>query len=121
MFKSFLDCRQVSDDEWELLSDLVYDAGRFGVFTAKKGFVCDFCTIPRIPFLFWLMGGMAEGAGLIHDWLYRTGEVDRKTADIIFYMAMRDLGVPAWKAGLAYKGVRVFAGRIWEAYRRKDK
>ena len=121
MFKSYLKVRQVTDDEWELIEPLVYDAGRFGIITVPAGFTCDFCSVPRVPFAYWMAGGLAEGAGVVHDYLYRVGTIDRESADRVFYTALRDLGVPPWKAGLMYKAVRMFAGRIWNAYRRKDK
>lgn len=120
-FNSYLECRQITDDEWQLTSPLIYDAGRFGTFIVPEGFTCDFCSVPRIPIAFWACGGIGEGAGIVHDYIYREGLTDRETADQVFYMALRDLGVPAWKAGAMYKAVRMFAGRIWEAYRRKDK
>lgn len=121
MFKSYLDCRQITDKDWQLLSPLVYDAGRFGTITAPAGFVCDFCSVPRIPVAYLLTGGIGQGAGIIHDYIYRVGGMSREDADRVFYMALRDLGVPPWKAGLMFKAVRMFAGKIWEAYRRKDK
>ena len=120
MFKSYLKVKQVNALEWELLEPLVYDAGRFGVITAPAGFVCDFCSVPRVPLTFWICGDLGHGAGIIHDYIYRVGGMSREDADRVFYMALRDLGVPPWKAGLMFKAVRMFAGKIWEAYRRKD-
>lgn len=120
MFKSYLCCKQITDDEWELTEDLVYDAGRFGVITAKRGFVCDFCSVPRLPIVFLLTGGQYEGAGVIHDYIYRYGGMSREDADTVFYMALRDLGCPPWKAGLMHKAVRLGGKKLWDAYRRKD-
>ena len=120
MFKAYLKVKQVNALEWELLEPLVYDAGRFGVITAPAGFVCDFCSVPRVPLAFWICGDLGHGAGIIHDYIYRVGGMSREDADRVFYMALRDLGVPPWKAGLMFKAVRMFAGKIWEAYRRKD-
>lgn len=120
-WRSALKVRQVADDEWELLEPLVYDAGRFGVITVPAGFTCDFCSVPRLPFAFLLAGGIGEGAGVVHDYLYRAGLMDRESADRVFYLALRELGVEPWRAGLMYRAVRLFAGRIWDAYRRKDK
>lgn len=117
-FNSYLECRQITDDEWQLTSPLIYDAGRFGTFIVPEGFTCDFCSVPRTMFTF-SMVGIAEGAGVVHDYLYRVGALPREDCDRVFYMALRDLGVPAWKAGIMYKAVRLFAGRIYEAYRRK--
>lgn len=77
MFKSYLKVKQVNALEWELLEPLVYDAGRFGVITAPAGFVCDFCSVPRVPLAFWICGDLGHGAGIIHDYIYRVGDVPR--------------------------------------------
>lgn len=63
----------------------------------------------------WAIGEICQHA------LRNIRERDTFVADMVFYMALRDLGVPEWKAGIMYKAVRLFAGRIYEAYRRKDK
>lgn len=126
-FDSYLDARQVTAKEWMLLKPLVYDAGRFGKFTVPEGFTCDYCSVPRLPFAYLICGGIGQGAGTVHDYAYRNGkndegkELTRDEADRVFYMALRDLGISAFKAGLMYRAVSLFAGKIWDAYRRKEK
>lgn len=119
MFKSYLEVRQVTDDEWELTAPLTYESP-YGTFTVPTGFRCDFCSVPRVPFAYMVAGGLGEGAGVVHDYLYRTGLTNKDTADYVFYLALRELGVPKWKATLMFKAVQIFAGKIWDAYRRKD-
>ena len=58
--------------------------------------------------------GRQNKAAVIHDWLYQGGSMSgitlnqngRKMADIIFRVAMRELGVTRWKRNLMWLAVR---------------
>ena len=65
----------------------------------------------------------AREAGCVHDKLYQTGEVSRKRAD----QCWREIAkagtsrMSAWRAQVAYWGLRVGGWKAWRDYRRKDK
>lgn len=89
-------------EDWECLG-----------YTVKKGFVSDLDSIPRaVPLLYSFLKGHVRAEALLHDWLYRTGEVSRSKADKLFLQAMLQRGhVDRFRAYLMYLGVRVF-GRL---------
>lgn len=83
-------------------------------------FVSDFATIPgSIQWLIQPFGRHAEAA-LLHDWLYSVGGLDRRDADILFFVALRRSGVSPIYARMMYAAVRLFAGEnygkreLWE-------
>lgn len=86
--------------------------------TPRDGELTDFASIPRI---FWrILPPVGDGkdakygpAAIIHDELYKLHEFDngvqcsRKTADDVFYAAMRELDVSKWRRDIMYAVVRV--------------
>lgn len=83
------------------------------------GFETDFASVPRF---FWRVvppWGRYSPAAVVHDYLYRTGQVPRDLADRIFLNLMKRLGVPAWKRRVMYWAVRVFGGRSWRKGRQR--
>ena len=92
-------------------------------FTIKKGFMWDGASIPRA---FWITTGSSfmpkyRAAACVHDFLYRTGIVSRKTADKIFYIMLKsrkDVGrYTAWKM---HRGVRAGGWVSWKRYRKRS-
>ncbi len=70
------------------------------------------------PWFLWsLLGGPfgdALGAGLIHDYLYRTAIYSRADSDLIFREALIVDGVSKVKAELMYEGVHWRGQNAWE-------
>lgn len=95
------------------------------------GFKTDFCTVPRLPFVYFILGNLGKAAGLIHDALYsnfdgihvyyqETGEphsYNRRWADKMFLNALIHLGMPWWQCHLMYRAVRI----LGYLYYKKDK
>lgn len=121
MFVTQLCCKQIEDDLWETTAPLVYDAGRHGVFTVPVGFRTDFASVPRAPIAWWFCGGKGEAAAVVHDWLYRKGGVSKDTADRVFYMGLRDMGIGPFRAGVMYRAVWAGGWHMWNKYRSEDK
>ena len=98
-----------------VVSPLVYVAADLRQFDVPAGFRSDLASIPQL--LQAVVGKWERHApaAVLHDWLYLTHEVDRRTADDVFAEAMRSLGVPAWKRRSMWTVVRVFAGFAWKA------
>ena len=86
-------------------------AGKTG--TVPAGFQTDLASVPRLPVVYWLTGGTSNAAAVVHDYLYSTHLVDRKTADAVLREASAVTGVPAWRRSLMWAGVRVFGGSHW--------
>ena len=76
-------------------------------YTVPVGFDTDLASIPR-AFLSITGGKIGKHliAAVIHDKLYRTGEVPRNVADAIFLAAMEALGVSWVRRQVLYQAVR---------------
>lgn len=74
-------------------------------------FTTDLDTVPHIPIVFAIYKGYAVYSALVHDYLYTMCELSRKEADMIFYDAMLEEGVPKHIAKQMYYAVRAFGGR----------
>ena len=101
-------------NSYKLLSPLVYQFGS-SIFAAKKGFVTDFASIPRLlRFLIDDDDADIREAAVIHDWLYSTKEVSRKFADCVLMTAMKDIGASYIKRKVVYLAVRFFGSNHYE-------
>ncbi len=107
----------VDDDQsgkWQLLEPLSFKSDLVGqIFTAPAGFVTDFCSVPRVPLAFALLGDRARKSGTLHDWLYTSHVVDRETADKVLREMLPLNGVDACEAQAFYLGVRMGGGSHW--------
>ena len=68
-----------------LQADMAYYTSK-GIILVPKGFESDGCSMPRF---FWRVFGHPFDMqylreAILHDWLYKTQQFDRKTADLIF-------------------------------------
>lgn len=111
-FVTQLRVEQIDDETWRLLEPLVYYSHILQrSIAAPAGFVTDFASVPRLPFIYWLLGGRASKAAVIHDLLYRRGGgVSRADADSVFVEAMQASGHAAWRQRLMWRGLRVGGG-----------
>lgn len=104
-----------SDDKWLLVRNFVFKSDMcIAPIVVPAGFETDFASVPRLPLAYLLAGDTAHEAAVIHDYLYRTGKADRKTADEIFLEAMKAQGIPAWRRRLMYWAVRTFGGSSYK-------
>ena len=130
-FHSKLRVEKESERCWKLLEPLIYQSETIGQIVVDAGFVTNFASVPRLPFMYMLFGGVGDEAATLHDWLYRkehtqsTGherKIDRKIADkvlrgVIIECLTKD-GASALKAKLTawamWAGVRFGGGAHWE-------
>ena len=109
-------------DAWELCQNFPvrFNYGKETIlsFTIKRGFVFDFASVPwLLRGFFPRVGQKTDGPALIHDALYLTELVDRKTADDLFLFAMRDeFAVNRFKADLMHAGVRAGGWYVWNKH-----
>lgn len=103
--------RVAGTGEWELVAELAFSSAVLGrLIIVPIGFRTDFASVLRLPFVYWLFGGVADEAAVVHDYLYSTGACSRKLADEVFAEASKACGVPAWRRGPMWLGVRLFGG-----------
>lgn len=94
------------DQLWILEAPLQYVSDIQNV-TVPTGFITDFASVPRIPFVYDTLANMAQRAATVHDYLYSTCVVPRDVADKILLEAMEISGVPWLKRRAIYLGVRI--------------
>lgn len=92
--------------DYELLSDVTATVNGWNI-TVLKGFIWDGASIPQN--LWDDIGCPIDYAeeSLVHDALYRTNLLDRKSADKIFHKLLIRNGVSPVIAKMMYLGVRV--------------
>lgn len=83
----------------------------------RQGFTCDLSSIPRLPLVFLLLGSRAVRAGVIHDWLYATGQIGKIKADLVYYEALRAEGYLRLTSALATAGVLLGGWLAWYQHR----
>lgn len=115
-FLSRLDVELVGRNLWRLHLPLIYQSDRLNLTVrVPEGFETDFASVPRLPFVYEVMGNQCQEAAVIHDWLYWSKAVDRKTADLILYEAVLASTGERWRAFLMYLGVRIFGASHYGA------
>lgn len=113
-FYNNLNVTAVALDKWRLDEDLRYQSNVLAnVVTVPAGFVTDFATVPRLPVVYLAFDGYGDRAAVVHDFLYRQGEISRETCDKVFYEALLADGVSKWRASLMYAAVRVFGKKFF--------
>lgn len=113
-FLSDLDVREVSGENWQLLAPLRFYSANLGrLIEVPAGFVTDFASVPRAPFIYWFAGDTARKAAVIHDWFYRTNteDITRAGADALFAEAITTLGYWTVRSWFMWLGVRI--GGYW--------
>lgn len=112
-FLSDLEIRYVGEDDedlWQLLSPFVYESEVAGItIIVPAGHLTDLASVPRIPLAYWLTGGKAKKASVIHDYLCDTKLVSREMADRVFLEASKITGVPSWRRTVMWTAVRTYA------------
>lgn len=122
---------------WRLTAPLIYDSNSLNsLIIVPAGTVTNFASVPRIPIVYLISGGVGNAAAALHDWLYTpphytgvgVGIVTRGQADIVLLGAaidgMRVDGDGLWtaicnqinylRAKLMYLGVRLFGAGHWK-------
>lgn len=112
-----LDTRLIKDNEsgvFRLLAPFSYQSDVAGqTFTAPVGFETDYCSVPRVPGVYDMLGNRARQAGTIHDWLYSSHVVPRQMADEVLREMLLLEGVCHFEAMEFYLAVRAGGGSHW--------
>lgn len=97
---------------WTVQKPLVYESDVAGrTITVPVGFQTDFASVLRLPVMYTLFGDKAHAAATVHDYLYRTGELPRATADAVFKEAIgASTNASAFSRWMMWAAVRLFGG-----------
>jgi len=115
-FLTPLKVQALDDSTWQLTDPLIYQSDVAGrTFSVPPGFVTDFASVPRIPFVFDAFGDTSHQAAVIHDFIYSADPhpVDRATADSVLREAGIASGVSRWRAWCMWLGVRLGGSSHW--------
>ena len=114
-FATDLRVQRRDDGKWVTASKITYYnlPEGVGTVTIPEGFVTDFASVPRLPFMFWLLGDRADYAALIHDYLYATAKFPRAKCDAIFRHVAGWEGVGWLARWTMWTGIRVGG---WASY-----
>lgn len=103
-----VDLLHENPEVWQLNEDFHYKSDVLGeLVCVPKGFVTDFASVPRLPVIWWLFGGIAKRPAVIHDYLYSCKDVSRSQADAVLKEAMEANGDGWFNRSAFWAGVRV--------------
>lgn len=86
------------------------------IVTVPEGTITDLASVPRLPIIYLILGGRGHKEGILHDWMYKCNMFPREDCDDIFYWALKAEKKATWVAYSMWKGVRIGAGSVYEAY-----
>jgi hypothetical protein len=113
-FETQLCCELIKGDKvWRLTQPLCYHSNIVGIVDVPAGFETDLASVPRIPLLWLLWGGICHREGVVHDFLYRSDAlplVKKEQADKVFLEAMAVRGKAAYVRYPMYWGVKFGGG-----------
>lgn len=111
---------------WRLDAPLEYSSDIMGVgkIVVPKGFETDFASVPRLPMMWVLAGGVGHRSATIHDWLYSLAKqaqnsgatykvFSRAICDAVFAEALACGGVGFFRRGAMWAAVRLGGWRYW--------
>lgn len=109
-----LQVEEIDDDNWILTSNFSATIDGKGLIV-PKGFKTDFASVPRLPFAYWIFGGIGHRPAVLHDWLYGIGgsSEDKQYADNILLHGIIADGDSGVKARAMYAAVRTFGFTRW--------
>ena len=112
-FNSALQLEYIDGKNWLLIEGFHYytEVESIGLIEVPEGFLTDFASIPRGLWNLFPPTGKYGKAAVIHDFLYRMSDYDRKTCDKILLEGMECLGVNVATRQSIYWAVRLFGGR----------
>lgn len=102
---------------WVLQEPLLYEHPDTGEqFEIPRGFVTDLTSVPRLFWTAFPPCGKYTSAAVLHDYLYwiNSPKCDRKCADDILLLAMKEAGVDIFTRTSIYSAVRVGGQDSWD-------
>ena len=121
-FLSELVCKELEEKEgtWVLVEPLVYRSELLDeTIEVPTGFLTDFASTPRLPFIYSWYGDRAHRESVLHDFFYFTAYVSRAKADKVFLEAMKARGKSLFVRQGMFWGVRLGGWKAWKEHRAK--
>jgi hypothetical protein len=116
-FVGELEVRLIQDTAgglWQLLRELSFQSDvTKTLITVLPGFRTDFCSVPRIPFVYDLLGDRARKSGTIHDYLYTAKPFSREICDKVLKEMLLVDGVDELEAEEFFLAVRAGGASHW--------
>lgn len=113
--------RLVSPQQWRVLEDVVVEIGEGDhrhKIVVPAGLVTDFASIPRLLKPFSPDSINYGTAALVHDALYKSGEVGKRVCDALLAGLILDCNEGnSVQAELVFLGVHFFGGFAWMKHR----
>ena len=60
----------IGNGKHRVVEPFVYCSDKIGVIVVPAGFITDFASVPRLPFVYTLFGGVGDEAAVLRDLLY---------------------------------------------------
>lgn len=123
MFPLPLDVENLSDDSqyhYKLLSDFSFIDPYLGLITAKKDFLTDFASVPRLFKSFVDSDNESAPGATIHDWMYENHLEygwTKEDADLVLFRALIANGISHEVATIFYDCVRYFGHNAWNSHK----
>lgn len=108
----------IQDDEsglWEHQQPFGFEDKDGNEYWVPIGHRTDFCSVPRVPLAYEMLGNRARKAGSIHDDLYGRGIVSRERADELLREMLVMDGIGPCEAEQFYLAVRLFGASHYTA------
>ena len=96
-----------TEELWELVEPLTYRSMYKGCeFSVPVGFITNFCSVPRIPIIYDILGNRARRAGTVHDYIYSVKMFPRIDCDIMLKEMVKLCGVNEFEREQFFIAVR---------------
>ncbi len=100
-----------TEELWELVQPLTFRSNELKCqFTVPVGFRTNFCSVPRLPFVYWMLGNRARRAGTCHDYIYSVKLFSRRDCDLMLREMVQLCGANKDEAQQFYLAVRAAGG-----------
>lgn len=110
---------------WRLEKPLAFLSDSLGLIQVPPGFITDFSSVPRLPFMYLLFGNTATRPGVVHDWLYEKGlirdrKITREEADTVWNEASDADDQPTYRSRSMWAGIRAGGWVAWNRHRKRN-
>lgn len=110
-FLNHLKTEELQSGEFRLIEPLIYHSEYLQKrIIVPTGFITNFMSVPRWPFIYAWLGDKYRRAGALHDYLYQSRLVTRWKADSELVDAMISLGASMIEALACWSAVRIAGG-----------
>ena len=115
-----LEIEYIGKRKWKVVKDFKFAIDKTNdVIVIPEGFINDLESIPRLIYSLFPRSVTYNLSAVVHDYLYATGYIDRKTCDLIFRNTLIFSGVSKKKRNLMYNAVRLFGKKHYKDSKKK--